>query len=166
MVQVNEGGSSGSGSGSGGGPPTTAAGSRQSRSRLLGQFYTSPDSLPPLRSRFYIHSPGSKASSVKNVSPSKVTRPLNQKKSVHISLSPSESSSQSSSVGSPTSRYRPRDSRSPSFLSIDPLIQTFVRLLEQDFVPPKKEISKKTPPSCPRISSKTWASIKSVMSSR
>ena len=154
------------------------------------KFHTSPDSSPPLRSPLlscsssssseagsppemplclwnFIHSPGSKkASSVKNVSTSKVTQPLSQKKSVGRSLSPSESSSQSSSVGSPTRRYRPRDSRSPSPPSIDPRIQTFVRLLKQGYVPPKKETTKKTPQSCPRKSSKTWASKKSIMSSR
>ena len=152
------------------------------------QFHTSPNSSPPLRSPFlscsssslseagsppemprflwsYIHSPGSKkASSVKNVSTSQVTQPLNQKKSVRFSLSPSESSSQSSSVGSPMRRYRPRDSRSPSPPSIDPLIQTFVRLLKQGYVPPKE--TKKTPQSCLRKSSKTRASTKSVVSSR
>ena len=157
------------------------------------KFHTSPDSSPPLRSPLlscsssssseagsppemplclwnFIHSPGSKkASIVKNVSTSKVTQPLSQKKSVGRSLSPSESSSQSSSVssvGSPTRRYRPRDSRSPSPPSIDPRIQTFVRLLKQGYVPPKKETTKKTPQSCPRKSSKTRASKKSIMSSR
>ena len=155
------------------------------RSRLLGQFHTSPDSSPPLRSPFlscsssssseagsppkmprflwnYIYSLGSKKThSVKNVSTSQVTQPLNQKKRVHFSLSPSESSSQSSSVGSPTRKYRSRDSRSPSPPSIDPLIQTFVRLLKQGYVPPKK-----TPQSCLCKSSKTRASTKSVVSSR
>ena len=148
------------------------------------KFHTSPDSSPPLRSpllscsssslseagsppempRFlwnYIHSPKSKkASSINNISPSNVTQPLNQNKSVRFSLSPSESS-QSSSVGSPMRRYRPRDSRSPSPPSIDPLIQTFIRLLKQGYVPPKK-----TPQSCPRKSSKTRTSTKSVVSSR
>ena len=185
MVQMNEAGSSGSDGG--GGPP--AAGSGRSRSRLLGQFHTSPDSSPPLRSPFlscsssssseggsppemprflwnYIHSPGSKkAHSVKNVSTSQVTQPLNQRKRVRFSLSPSESSSQSSSVGSPTRNYRSRDSRSPSPPSIDPLIQTFVRLLKQGYVPPNKE-TKKTPQSCLRKPSKTGASTKSVVSSR
>ena len=186
MVQVNEAGSSDSGSG--GGPPATAAGSGRSRGRLLGKFHTSPNSSSPLQSPFlscsssssskagsppemprflwnYIHSPGSKkASSIKNVSTSKVTQP--QKKSVRFSLSPSESSSQSSSVGSPTRRYRPRDSRSPSPPSIDPRIQTFVRLLKLGYVPPKKETSKKTPQSCLRKPSKTRASTKSAVSSR
>ena len=189
MVQVNEAGSSGSGSGSGGGLPATAAGSGRSRCRLLGQFHTSPDSSPPLRSPFlscsssssseagsppkmprflwnYIYSPESKkADSVKNVSTSQVTQPLNQKKRVHFSLSPSESSSQRSSIGSPTRKYRSRDSRSPSPPSIDPLIQTFVRLLKQGYVPPKK-VTKKTPQSCLCKSSKTRASTKSVVSSR
>ena len=101
------------------------------------QFQTSPNSSHPLQSPFiscsssssskagsppemplylwnYIHSPGSKkASNVKNVSTSKVTRPLSQKKSDRFSVSPSVSSSQSSSVGCPMRRYRPRDSRSP-----------------------------------------------------
>ena len=154
------------------------------------QFHRSPDSSPPLRSPFpscsssslseagsppemplylwnFIHSPGSKeASSIKNVSTSKIPQPLRQKKRVGHSLSPSESSSQSSSVGSPTRRYRPRDSRSPSPPSIDPRIQTFVRLLKQGYVPPKKETTKKTPQSCPRKSSKTRTSKKSVTSSR
>ena len=153
------------------------------------QFHTSPDSSPPLRSPFlscsssssseagsppemprflwnYIHSPKSKkASSINNISSSNVTQPLNQNKSVHFSLSPSESS-QSSSVGSTMRRYRPRDSRSPSPPSIDPLIQTFVRLLKQGYVPPKKETTKKTPQSCPRKSSKTRTSTTSVVSSR
>ena len=154
------------------------------------QFHMSPDSSPPLRSPFlscsssssseagsppemplylwnFTHSPGSKnACSIKNVSTSKATQPLSQKKSVGCSLSPSESSSQSSSNGSPTRRYRPRDSRSPFPPSIDPRIQTFVRLLKQGYVPPKKETTKKTPQSCPRKSSKTRASKKSIMSSR
>ena len=154
------------------------------------QFHMSPDSSPPLRSPLlscsssssseagsppemplylwnFIHSPGSKkASSVKNVSTSKVTQPLSQKMSVGCSLSPSESSSQSSSVGSPTRRYRPRDSRSPSPPSIDSRIQTFVRLLKQGYLPPKKETTKKTPRSFPRKSSKTRASKMFVVSSR
>ena len=152
------------------------------------KFHTSPDSSPPLQSPFlscsssssceagsppemplylwkFIHSPGStKASNVKNVSTSKVTQCLSQKKSVSRSLSPSESSSQSSSVGSPMRRYRPRDSRSPSPLSIDPRIQTYVRLLKQGYVPPKKETTKKTPQSCPCKSSETRTSKKSIMS--
>ena len=154
------------------------------------QFHTSLASLPPLRSPFlscsssssseadspsemplylwnFIHTPGSKkASSIKNVSTSKVTHPLSQKKSVGCSLSPSESSSKSSSVGSPTRRYRPRDSRSPSPPSNDPRIKTFVRLLKQSYVPPKKETTKKTQQSFPHKSSKTRTSNKSVVSSR
>ena len=153
------------------------------------QFHTSLVSSPPLRSPFlscsssssseagsppeipcclwnYIHSPGNKkASSVNNFFTSNVTQPLNQKKSVRFSLTPSVSSSQSSSVGSPMRRYRPRDSRSPSPPSIDSLIQTFVRLLKQGYVPPKKE-TKKTPQSCLCKFSKTQASTKSVVSSR